>query len=862
MKFKTLFVFTVFLFGLFFLFPFSAKAVSYTTGCGETFSIGDCWPVCCEWECCGWDEEGGCTDSCCVSECTECSCSGIWDEFNANTNSQKPDLQIRGCESVCGSADDCCTCGPCVADCTSPEVCKECGSWQEAVRSCTVTSWGLNIPKCKCNADYIDKPSNPRYYNNSDYPTDPHDPEEDKDSDSVLLPVKLDWDDIRGWVDGWKENDTLKSCSDTCPEGCYAPEKCYEKSECSNSYVIRIEGEEMIKADGAITTSYTEVLDKSEFIAPNSCFFKSGKTYTWHVKACCDAKGKSCGPESTWTFITNTAPELMSPYDEDWNGPKNIGGTIIEGISSSLKWCKIEDSDTYQETIIGDEKVNRPLSYKVLLYHSEDDLCYEQLYSTKECPPIILAPDFSRKELLPPDEFLDTYNFFFTKDTTYAWKISACKDTYGENCTDYSQLWRFETGEWKLVVFLNNPDDDSETPLSLPITLAWDSSGANSYNYKLYGVSSGKTQARSITFNDAQLSLDTVYRWSIQPCSDYESEECEDLWGGPWYFKTTGGQPNLISPTGNNISIPTKFDWQEVGGAKSYVFKIFGGGLNKEIPTEETTISLDYPDLKQEVNYTWQVKTCAKTEGKVCGSYSNPQTFKTFKLEVPHLSYPKNNENFFTYQKSHILDWEQTEGGDFYEYEVNFTNVSDKETNQNCKSENIVPQEITENTNSVFLNLTCLGDYQWKIRSCLDKDCQETSDWGNYNFSFVQGEEPSGTGGIVPCGRTEDDAKTPWNEREDCQIKHIFLLMRNIIDFVLWTLAPLAIGILVLGTGLMFYFSIRFQDSLFLTRIKLVWKAAGIGYGILFLSWIVLNLFLGIIGFQVGIFGNWWQTGF
>jgi len=205
MKFKTLFVFTVFLFGLFFLFPFSAKAVSYTTGCGETFSIGDCWPVCCEWECCGWDEEGGCTDSCCVSECTECSCSGIWDEFNANTNSQKPDLQIRGCESVCGSADDCCTCGPCVADCTSPEVCKECGSWQEAVRSCTVTSWGLNIPQCKCNADYIDKPSNPRYYNNSDYPTNPHDPEEDKDSDSVLLPVKLDWNDIRGWVDGWKK---------------------------------------------------------------------------------------------------------------------------------------------------------------------------------------------------------------------------------------------------------------------------------------------------------------------------------------------------------------------------------------------------------------------------------------------------------------------------------------------------------------------------------------------------------------------------------------------------------------------------------------------------------------------------------
>ncbi|MFH1509582.1 MAG: pilin [Candidatus Nealsonbacteria bacterium] len=749
-----------------------------------------------------------------------------WSEYQCDGSSCDGNILTREQvgEAVCGGTDECGCCDS--WDCEyaptpwTPEG-TEGGQWQ----SCRDDGDLETKPYFSCEKDCLETPENDRYYNNPTYSD-----ELDKDigNSNVFLPAKLDWNDVEGWgeLDG------------------------------PQSYIIKLSTTTEIVND-IINASEYNVLKKN-----GSCFLQSTSTYNWSAQACCTIDGQNCGSESSWNFKTSNAPELLSPYDEDWHGPENIGGTIIEEGTTTLKWCKIEDPNVYRETTIGDEKVNRPLSYKALLYHSEDDLCYEQLYSTKECPPIILAPDFSRKELLPPDEFLDTYNFFFTKNTPYAWKIAACKDTYGEDCTDYSQLWRFETGEWKLNVFLNNPADDAETPISLPIALAWDSSGANSYNYKLYGVATGTTQEKNITFNDTQLSLDTVYRWSIQPCSDYESEECEDLWGGPWYFKTTGGKPNLISPTGNDVSIPTKFDWQEVGGAKSYILKMSGDGLNKEIPTEKTTISLDYPDLRQEVSYTWQVKTCAKTGGKVCGNYSDPQTFKTFKLGVPQISYPKNNESFFTYQKSHILDWEQTEGGNFYEYEVNFTNVSDKETSQNCKSENIVPQEITENTNSVFLKLTCLGDYQWKIRSCLDKDCQEASDWGNYNFSFIQGEEPSGTGGIVPCGRTEDDAKTPWNEREDCQINHIFLLIRNIVDFILWTFAPLALGILVLGTGLMFYFSIRFQDSLFLTRIKLIWKAAGIGYGILFLSWVILNLFLGIIGFQIGIFGNWWQAGF
>jgi len=869
MKIKRLFILfpisIIFVFGLFFINISSANAVSYTTGCGETFTIGSCGSSCCYPYCCGWSKEGGCTATCCGCTCPECSCSGNWNEYNADKIEGGPNIQIRNCESVCGSASCCCSCGPCVEDCSAEEICKECGSWQKAVRSCTPTLWGRYvIPSCECNQSNIDTPSGPRYYDNSEYPTNTCDPEEGKDSNNIYLPVKLDWDDVKGWKDGWKDGNTCpKNCSESCPDDCYYPEECYEESQCVHSYVIRIE-EETLDEDRATTTNYTEVLSKSEFEPPNSCFFQSNKTYTWHVKACCDDEGKSCGLESTWTFTANSAPEPYSPYDLDWNGSK-----IIEGIdkekSSTLQWCKIEDSDTYRETIVGDEEVNRPLSYKVLLYYSKDDLCHEQLFFNGKCLPIILEPDknvFST-EKLPPDELFDEESLLFTKETTYAWKIAACVTDDGQECTDYSQLWKFSTGDWDLKTNLVNPLNDRNTSIGLPVTLTWNSPGANSYNYKLYGVSSGKNQTTNITFDSPQLSLDTIYEWTVQSCYDYESKECEASWGGPWYFKTTGKPPILVSFLESDIPIPIDFEWQEVSGAKSYIFKIQGNGLNKEIPTKITTLSLNYPDLKQETTYSWQVKTCARTEGKVCGDYSNPQTFKTFKLSVPQISFPKNNESFFTYQKSQILDWDEAKGANFYQYEVNFTNVSTEETNQSCNTGNIIPKTITRNTNSVSLNLVCLGDYQWKIRSCMDENCQDTGDWSEeYNFSFIQKEEPKETKGLVPCGRIEDDPNTQWNEREACQIKHIFLLIRNLVDFVLWTIGPLMLGILVLGTGVMFYLSMKFQDSLFLTRIKLIWKTAGIGYGILLFSWTILNLFLGLLGFKIGIFGNWWQVGF
>ena len=110
--------------------------------------------------------------------------------------------------------------------------------------------------------------------------------------------------------------------------------------------------------------------------------------------------------------------------------------------------------------------------------------------------------------------------------------------------------------------------------------------------------------------------------------------------------------------------------------------------------------------------------------------------------------------------------------------------------------------------------------------------------------------------GLVPCGRDTDDTTTlSWNETEDCQLRHTFLLVKILIDFALWKLVPLLIAILVVATGAIFFFQLGGPEVL--ARVRGIWAAVGKGVLILLFSWLFLNFLLGILGFDVNIFGRW-----
>ena len=66
--------------------------------------------------------------------------------------------------------------------------------------------------------------------------------------------------------------------------------------------------------------------------------------------------------------------------------------------------------------------------------------------------------------------------------------------------------------------------------------------------------------------------------------------------------------------------------------------------------------------------------------------------------------------------------------------------------------------------------------------------------------------------------------------------------------------------LLVIATGVVYYFSMGAPTTM--AKVKSILKSAGMGYAIIFLAWIIINLILSILGYKIGIFGKWWQIKF
>ena len=127
-------------------------------------------------------------------------------------------------------------------------------------------------------------------------------------------------------------------------------------------------------------------------------------------------------------------------------------------------------------------------------------------------------------------------------------------------------------------------------------------------------------------------------------------------------------------------------------------------------------------------------------------------------------------------------------------------------------------------------------------------------------FSANQALAAICTGPIVPCG----------GSGRPCQFCHIFVVITNIINFVLTCLAPIVAALMFVVSGLLFMIA-HFSDAEVLaggakggpalfSQAKKAITATVIGLAIVFISWIFLNTFLTFIGVAewTGL-GTWWQ---
>ena len=102
-------------------------------------------------------------------------------------------------------------------------------------------------------------------------------------------------------------------------------------------------------------------------------------------------------------------------------------------------------------------------------------------------------------------------------------------------------------------------------------------------------------------------------------------------------------------------------------------------------------------------------------------------------------------------------------------------------------------------------------------------------------------------GPLVPCGGDNP-----------CQFCHIFVLITNIVSYVLTCLVPIVAGLMIIIGGI--YLLAAGASPQTLGKAKSVITATVIGLIIIFLAWVFLNTLLDFMGF-VGWegFGNWWE---
>jgi len=701
-------------------------------------------------------------------------------------------------------------------------------------------------------------PKNPRWY---DDPTKNNDALADKGNKNDTLPIVLDWE-LNSWKNSGKYN----------PNG--TPRAMARENYGANSFYIEIDNpnNELFEPEKVPNSTYDstkKVFGKclgNDFFNSRddgaACFFRAGKKdITYRVKACCAADCTNCGPFVTWSFSTGDFTEPKSPLDPDWNGPRAATNAAFKGLQ--LEWCK-----AWVTKKIPNEWAK---SFQLMTTSDENgaQTCHPLLISSGQCRATDITADTSDDQvrLFYPVDGRNDLNFF-TRNRTYVWKMKMCFDHSSAQCGDYGQAWSFTTKNDLIgVPSVVSPENDAEgtTLVGLPVSISWTvPDGTNSFvfessftngeqNVKTNFIPNGEsTAALKNKFDAGNLKVDTLYKWQVKACSKFNSQDC-DNWSNWSYFRTTGRPPKAGSMV-HTDTIPKTFSWEAVSGAKSYNFSLYL--TETTVETATSTISdaallaspkviVNYPGVDQGKKYAWKVQTCAHADGNVCGAWSDAKSFEVPSLTEPEDGDPGDGDTIYDEGTPRNISWYAVPGASAYHYIL--TLITPTETN--C-TQNAIEKTVSNPIDLVELN--CLGTYQLSVRPCIDSECQSMGPQSEWKFVLAQ-QIPSSRPMLSVCGTTYDVPSSPWNEREDCQPKHILLFGKVALDFVLFKVSIFLLPIMVLITGLLFYSSFKTPDIW--EKVRNAWKAIGIGFGLLLLAWIIVGFILQIIGFP----GIWWK---
>lgn len=107
--------------------------------------------------------------------------------------------------------------------------------------------------------------------------------------------------------------------------------------------------------------------------------------------------------------------------------------------------------------------------------------------------------------------------------------------------------------------------------------------------------------------------------------------------------------------------------------------------------------------------------------------------------------------------------------------------------------------------------------------------------------------------GLVPCGGPGEDA---------CRFCHIFVMLNNIVQFIMIKIVPVVAVLMIVIGGIMFFFAGGSPNTL--SKAKGIITATVIGLIIIFAAFMLVGTILKMIGladWTQNFYQNWWQQG-
>lgn len=365
-----------------------------------------------------------------------------------------------------------------------------------------------------------------------------------------------------------------------------------------------------------------------------------------------------------------------------------------------------------------------------------------------------------------------------------------------------------------------------------------------------------KTPAQGSDPQIVDLKINKYYQWRVRSCwpslpIGEISSICSD-WSTPLsFFYTTGRPPkdNSLKTLDNAPKID--FEWESVSGAKSYRIKIVGAGAPKDDSvTTANQFSFVYPGSKKP--YIWQVKTCADAGGIICGNWSASMPFNSGDFIEPTNLAPAGENKQLPFE----LSWNSN--AKYFLVNATFTGKTDSSCdpswfNSEYKDKKVTGTSTELKTMASGGSRSCPGVYWFKVQPCFDANCKSLSNISSdQDFTVIDPEQTKT--GLMVCGQATNPVETPYNEKEPCEIRHLVLILKVIIDFITFKVAFMLLPILMLITGYFFYTSDGNPETI--ETMKDSWKKIGIGYGFLIFAWMIVSILMMIAGYGA----IWWQV--